>query len=54
MVTQRLPYQFTGSLGLPMPRAWHIVQTAADEGVEICLEGVDGRAVYSDFVAVAP
>jgi hypothetical protein len=53
MITQLLPFEFTGALGVPMPGAWHIVQTAKHDGVEIILAAVDGEPIYSDFVSTA-
>jgi transglutaminase-like putative cysteine protease len=53
MVTQLLPFEFTGALGVVMPDAWHIIQTAKDQGVEISLTAVDGQPVYSDFVSIS-
>jgi hypothetical protein len=53
MVTQLLPFEFTGAIGVALPDAWHIVQTAKDEGVEIELAAVNGEAVFSDFVSIA-
>jgi hypothetical protein len=53
MVTQLLPFEFTGALGVVMPNAWHILQTAKNEGVEISLAAVDGEPVYSDFVSIS-
>jgi hypothetical protein len=53
MITQVLPFQFTGALGVAMPNTWHIVQTIKNEGVEISLAAVDGEPVYSDFVSIS-
>jgi hypothetical protein len=53
MVTQLLPFAFTGALGVAMPDAWHIVQTAKDEGVKISLAAVDGEPIYSDFISIS-
>lgn len=52
MITQLFPFEFTGALGVTMPNAWHIIQTAKNDGVEISLLGLDGNPVYSDFVSV--
>jgi hypothetical protein len=53
MVTQILPFDFTGALGVPVPEAWHHLQTAKQTGVEICLAAVTGEPVYVDFVSIA-
>jgi transglutaminase-like putative cysteine protease len=53
MVTQLLPFEFTGALGVALPHAWHIVQTAKDGGVEISLTAVDGQPVYSDLISIS-
>ena len=52
MITQLFPLEFTGSLGVAMPNAWHIIQTAKDDGVEISFVGLDDRPIYSDFVSI--
>ena len=52
MITQLFPFEFTGALGVAMPNAWHIIQTAKDNGVEISFVGLDGKPVYSDFVSI--
>jgi hypothetical protein len=50
LITQSLPNDFTGAPGGPVPPAWHLLQTAAGDGVDIALTALDGRPVYSDFV----
>ena len=52
LITQRLPLDFTGTPGIPIPPAWHLLQTAAGRGVDIALTTLDGRPVYTDFVAL--
>jgi len=52
MVTQCLPKSFTGSIGVPMPAAWHLLQTCSGEGTDISLVGLDGRLAYRDRVTV--
>lgn len=54
MVTQLLPFEFTGALGVAFPKVWHIVQIAKRQGVEISLAAMNGDPVYSDFVSVSP
>jgi len=53
MITQVLPREFTGAPGVPIPHAWHVLQTATQKGVEICLAAVTGETIYSDLVAIA-
>jgi hypothetical protein len=52
LITQCLPSNFTGALGIPIPPAWHMLQTARGEGVEIALTALDGRPVYTDLVNI--
>jgi hypothetical protein len=47
---ERLPRVFTGSLGVPIPPAWCIIQVARPGGVGIGLREVGGTAVYEDTV----
>ncbi len=53
MITQLLPFEFTGSIGVTIPVAWHILQIAKDGGVDISLVAADGEPVYSDLVSIA-
>jgi hypothetical protein len=50
LVTELLPLVFTGAPGVTVPRAWHMLQTAVGDGIEIALTALDGRPVYTDFV----
>jgi hypothetical protein len=50
--TQRMPRDFTGALGLPIPAAWCLLQRAIPGGVEMIFADVDGTPVYSDAVCV--
>ncbi|HWF47343.1 MAG TPA: transglutaminase-like domain-containing protein [Bryobacteraceae bacterium] len=52
IISQRLPFEFTGALGVSLPDAWHIVQTASDDGVDISLVAVSGEPVYSDVISI--
>jgi hypothetical protein len=52
MVTQLLPFKFTGYPGVGIPDNWHMLQTAIDGGIEVSLSGIDGEPVYSDFVSI--
>jgi hypothetical protein len=53
MITQLMPFEFTGAIGVSIPPAWHTLQTSKDNGVEISLLAVDATPVYSDHVAVS-
>jgi hypothetical protein len=48
-----LPLDFTGAVGVPIPRAWHILQSAKPDGVTIDLLDISATPLYSDFVAFA-
>lgn len=50
LVTQALPLDFTGAIGIAIPPAWHLLQTSAGDGVEIALTRLDGQPVYTDLV----
>ena len=52
MVTQCLPKSFTGSIGVRLPAAWHMLQVRSGEAIEISLVGLDGRLAYRDRVTV--
>ena len=52
MVTQCLPNDFTGSMSVRLPSAWHMLQARAGEGVEIEMVGLDGSLAYRDRVSV--
>jgi hypothetical protein len=52
MISQRLPFEFTGALGVTLPDAWHIVQTANDGSINISLVAVGGEPVYSDVISI--
>jgi hypothetical protein len=53
MTCERLPRVFTGSLGVPIPPAWRLVQVPRPGGVEISLAGVSGTPVYVDSVSAS-
>jgi len=52
MVTQCLPKSFTGSIGVRLPAAWHMLQVRSGKGIDISLVGLDGRLAYRDRVTV--
>ena len=53
LTNQCLPLDFTGAVGVRVPPAWHIVQSAKSNGVAIDLLDVTGTLLYSDLVSVA-
>jgi Transglutaminase-like superfamily len=53
LTTQCLPLDFTGAIGIKIPSAWHIVQSALPDGVAIGLLDITGSLLYRDFVSVA-
>ncbi|PNG24716.1 transglutaminase-like domain-containing protein [Methylocella silvestris] len=52
MVVERLPLEFTGAIGAKIPAVWRVLQTPADSGVRIDLEGLDGVRVTRDEIGV--
>lgn len=52
MITERLPRQFTGAVGVPIPETWSILQRVREGGVEINFLGENGAPVYADTVRV--
>jgi hypothetical protein len=52
MVTQCLPKSFTGSIGVRLPAAWHMLQARCGRGIEISMVGLDGCLSYRDRVTV--
>jgi hypothetical protein len=52
LTTERLPREFTGAIGVPIPSAWCILQTPAPGGVEIGFLDISGEPVYTDLVRV--
>lgn len=53
MVMQRLPYEFTGALGVALPSAWHILQRRQGQGICVSIDGLDRRPAYRDIVTVS-
>jgi len=53
LITERLPREFTGALGLPIPPAWCILQTPSPGGVAISFLDVSGAPVYRDVLRVS-
>jgi len=52
LTNQCLPLDFTGAVGVKIPAAWHIQQSAQPVGVAVGLFDVEGKLVCRDFVAV--
>ncbi len=52
LTCERLPSEFTGALGIPIPPAWCLLQLPKPDGMEIVLLNVDGTPVYSDTIHV--
>jgi Transglutaminase-like superfamily len=52
MITQRLPFEFTGAIGVPIPNAWHIMQIPSGDGIAIDLIDLGGKTVFCDVVSV--
>jgi hypothetical protein len=53
MVTQVLPFEFTGAVGVALPNVWHILQTVKGSGVAISLGAVNTEPLYSDIVSIS-
>lgn len=53
LTNQCLPLDFTGAVGVKIPAAWHIVQSAQPGGVALDLLDIAGTLVYRDLVSVA-
>ncbi len=52
LTCQRMPREFTGALGLPIPPAWCILQIPSPGGVEISFVDIAGTPVYVDTICV--
>lgn len=53
LVMQRLPYEFTGAIGVMLPSTWHMLQRPCDRSVEISFEGLDRQPIYRDNISVS-
>jgi hypothetical protein len=49
LTCERLPREFTGALGIPLPKAWLLTQINRDGGLQIQLASLDGSPLYSDW-----
>ena len=52
LVFERMPHEFTGALGIPLPQEWTILQVPKEGGVEVNITQISGEPVYSDFVRI--
>jgi hypothetical protein len=52
MITERLPREFTGSIGIPIPQVWGLLHVPTEGGVEISFLNGSGTPVYVDTVRV--
>ncbi len=54
VVMQCLPLHFTGAMSLRFPLGWHMVQTRAENGIDIEFIEYDGTPLYRDRVVLRP
>ena len=52
LTTQRMPAEFTGAPGVPVPSAWNMLVTGTAGGAQIDILAIDGSLVYSDCLCV--
>jgi hypothetical protein len=52
LMTDRMPREFAGALGVPLPPAWHLLQQPVDCGVKGLFCAIGGKMVYSDVVQI--
>jgi hypothetical protein len=52
LISECLPLAFLGSVGVPIPSKWHILRRVVADGVLVRLEGLDGKPIYDDFIAL--
>jgi hypothetical protein len=50
MITERLPREFTGALGIPIPPAWFILHVLTPTGTEVSFLDLNNTPVYIDTV----
>jgi hypothetical protein len=53
MTTECLPRQFTGALGVPVPKTWTLLQEAEMDGLKTTLLNVSGEPIYTDTIQVS-
>jgi hypothetical protein len=51
LVTQCFPLVYTGPMSVRFPAAWHLVNRAFGEGMEIRFTELDGKLIYSDHIS---
>jgi hypothetical protein len=52
LMTERLPREFTGAVGVPIPQEWCLLQVPKPGGVEINLTNINGERIYVDTIRV--
>lgn len=52
IVTEVLPANFTGAVGVQIPAQWFVLRTITGDGAAIELTGLDGASVYQDTIAI--
>ncbi len=52
LITHCLPFDFTGSAGVPLPPAWHLLQWANGPEVAVSMLDIDARPLYTDYLTV--
>jgi transglutaminase-like putative cysteine protease len=52
LTTERLPREFTGAIGVPIPNAWSLLQTSDERGSHLSLLDSGGSAIYVDTLRV--
>jgi hypothetical protein len=53
MTTECLPRQFTGAMGIPIPKVWFLLRRAKAGGLETSLTDAGGVPVYTDTVRIS-
>ena len=52
MVTQCFPLNFTGSMAVRFPVAWHLLTAPIEGGMAIRFERLDGEEIYTDEISL--
>ncbi len=52
MTTERMPREFTGAIGVPIPEVWSLLQVEKSGGLETCFMDASGLPVYTDTIRV--
>jgi len=53
MVTQCFPLDFTGSMTVRFPAAWHLLNAPIEGGMAIRFAGLDGEEIYTDEIVIS-